>query len=290
MRIGNIVTGICLITMILFSCNSGVEIENTPAERLLCVSGSVSPQDSVLYINVFKGLRIGALINPDSAQVVNAQVTISDGEQSVTLLYSAEKKIYKAANPFLNISAGTTLHLNVTAPGQQAVEALAVIPPKPSQVVLEGKRSDGNYDFTVKWNNENAHKFYNVWANVKGEIKTTHQNQTSIYPLYANIETPDGNIYFPSDKQNTGPNEEHGTVGLAYLATSDEVILNLTVANMDETFFRFYQSYGDYQTWLDNSREFIPNFREPMPIFSNIKNGTGYFSAYNSVSVNVKIK
>lgn len=290
MRIDSVSIQIGLITLMLFGCDSGVEIENTSAEKLLCVSGSISPQDSMIYINVFKGRKIGALIRSDSAQVENAQVIISDGTKTAKLLYNPKDQIFEAANPFLNSSAGTTLHLNVTAPGQQAVEATAVIPPKPFQVIIESSRSDANYVFKVKWNNDSGHKFYNVWADVQGEIKSVNQNKVYIYKLYANIDTPDGNVYFPSDKQNTGPNEENGKIDLAYLATSNEVILNLTVANMDETFFRFYQSYDDYQTWLQNSREFIPNLREPMPVYSNIKNGTGYFSAYNSETVKVKIK
>lgn len=291
MGISNVIIGVFLVTLALYSCDSGVEIENTPPEKLLCVSGSISPQDSIIYINVFKGQKIGALIRSDSAMVDNAQVIISDGKKSVNLLYNAEQHIYKVENPFLNIGAGAILYLNVTAPGQQAVEAKAVIPPKPSRVVLEDKRSGDNYNFTLKWNNDNAHKYYDLWADVKGEIEYEYHGKVYRNPLQVNIDTPGDNIYFPSDKQNIGLNEESGTIGNAYYkGTSDEVVLKVTVANMDETFFKFYQSYGNYQTWLENSREFVPNFREPMPIFSNIKNGTGYFSAYNSVTVTVKIK
>ncbi|WP_170118944.1 DUF4249 family protein [Dyadobacter jiangsuensis] len=270
----------------LCGCDTGVQVEDIPPERLLAISSFVSPQDSLIAVYVYKGQKVGSVIKSDSARIRDATVKVSNGSKHVNLSYNQSSKRYEAENLFRNSEPGTILSLEVIAPEQLTAYATAVIPPKPNDVSVKGTRVGKDYLFSVNWENPGSYKFYNVWAEVEGEIRSS----IGIFPLITSIDIPDNSFYFPSDKQASGRNSESGIVNSAYDATSERVVLTVTVANVDDTFFKFYKSFREYQTWLANTSDNLPNFKESVPIYSNIRNGTGYFAAYNSNKKTVSIK
>ncbi|WP_177194003.1 DUF4249 family protein [Dyadobacter sp. SG02] len=275
-----------ICALMICGCNTGVQVEDIPPERLLAISSFVSPQDSMISVYVYKGQKVGSVIKSDSARISDAVVIVSNGSKEINLLYNDSTKRYEAENVFRNSEPGTILSLKVTAPEQLTASATAVIPPKPNAVSVQGARVGKDYLFSVIWENSSSYKFYNVWAEVEGEIRSS----IGIFPLITSIDIPDNSFYFPSDKQASGRNSETGIVNSAYDATSERVVLAVTVANVDDTFFKFYKSFREYQTWLDNTSDNLPNFKESVPIYSNIINGTGYFAAYNSSKEIVYIK
>lgn len=275
-----------ICAFMLCGCDTGVQVEDIPPERLLAISSFVSPQDSLIVVYVYKGQKVGSIIKSDSARIRDAAVTVSNGSKQVNLLYNDSTKRYEAENLFRNSEPGTILSLEVIAPEQLTAYATAIIPPKPNEVSVKGTRVGKDYLFSVIWENPSSYKFYNVWADVEGEIRSS----IGIFPLITSIDIPDNSFYFPSDKQASGRNSETGIVNSAYDATSERVVLIVTVANVDDTFFKFYKSFREYQTWLANTSDNLPNFKESVPIYSNVRNGTGYFAAYNSSKKTVRIK
>ena len=67
---------------------------------------------------------------------------------------------------------------------------------------------------------------------------------------------------------------------------------SFTLANFEESLWKYIRTSSQYDTWLTNAEEssILPVFKEPVDVSNNIKGGFGIFASYNCTdSLIVKI-
>jgi Domain of unknown function (DUF4249) len=65
----------------------------------------------------------------------------------------------------------------------------------------------------------------------------------------------------------------------AFLA--ERVSLKTTFYSMDKNAFNYLATLAEADNWNSNTSGFVPNLREPLPVFSNVSGGVGVFGAVN---------
>ncbi|CAA9283047.1 MAG: hypothetical protein AVDCRST_MAG95-3437, partial [uncultured Adhaeribacter sp.] len=95
----------------------------------LVVTSFISPQDTVLTVQVQKTRPVvGITQNPNQGKIINATVALSDGTQTVPLLYEAQREIYRVKASALLIAAGKTYTLTVSTPDGLSAKGICTVP------------------------------------------------------------------------------------------------------------------------------------------------------------------
>jgi len=269
------------ITISLICCDSGVELEPLPIDNLFSVSSFISPQDTVLTAYLYKARPLGSFSHPDSALVKNALVIIYDDLNRDTLFFSNTLKRYETKKQTLVIEPSKTYFLKVTTPSGAFLNASCIIPPTPALPELSGVQEDNDFSFTVKWDNPTDHKYFTLLTYAEGTYSFEYPFGTQTQQLKARL--VDNYLIFPSDQQKNS-NVFYGILPYAYDATDPK--LSVTIRNVEQTMFQYFEDYRKYEEWdANNSGNLFPSFQEPKPIFTNIEGGVGIFSGYNQSTV-----
>lgn len=270
--------------LLSFSCDSQVEGEIVPIEELISVSSVISPQDSIFHAYVFHAGALGAVSNSHTSAVKDAQVIISDGFVGDTLIYNDERKRYEVKRKNLIIESMKSYFLTIKTASGKILKADCSIPPSPEVPEIKGKREQEDYVFTINWNNLTGFKYFTLALVAEG--KFTYASPEGMRTVLLSARLLEGTC-FPS-KNQLDVNIYDGIVPAAYLAKKPR--LRVVLRYIEEDLYHYLVSYKKYEEWQsDNEGNLIPNFREPLPIHSNIDGGVGIFAGYNQSIANIDI-
>lgn len=328
-----IIIALFLLNFGLFSCETIVDdipLSRFPAiKEKLVLTSFISPQDTTIYVKVtissplfgeYKTQSSGYFVaNGDTIYyggkdntITNAIVTLSSGNQSVTLPYQTKNKLYAISAKAFKIEAGKTYTLKATTK-DYAVEASTTIPLESAKIedyvaipitrqttyyssnqVGQQRDTLNGYEVEFSWRDIAQQKnFYKIWGEVQFSIevpviknnaisyqalKFTNNAYWSNQQLYLTDENQDGAII--STEKSEILNYFTPKVilnGKTYKArpSASGSKLTLQLANLSKEFYDYQLSLFKFQDAESNP------FAEPAPVFSNVKNGLGCFAGYN---------
>lgn len=330
----SIIIALFLLNFGLFSCETIVD--DIPLSRFpeirekLVLTSFISPQDTTIYVKVtissplfgvYKTQNSGFYVaNGDTVYyggkdntVTNAIVTLSSGNQSVTLPYQTKNKLYAISAKAFKIEAGKTYTLKATTK-DYAVEASTTIPlenaniesyvAKPvsrpttyysSNQVGQQRDTLNGYEVGFSWKDvAQQNNFYKIGAElnfnfeipiIKNNAITYQTSRGSVNAywnneqLYQTDENQDGAIINTVKTEILNYYLTNRTIfnGKTYKArpSASSSKLTLQLANLSKEFYDYQLSLFKFQDSDSNP------FAEPAPVFTNVKNGLGCFAGYN---------
>jgi hypothetical protein len=275
--------------------DAGVEVPATAPKLVL--SCFLSPQDTVLKVNVSKSVPI--YNNPaDGNQgpwVDDATVTLSDGASTVRLtLIKANTGEYTTRATNLPILSGKTYYLNVSAPGGFQAEAFCTIPAQAhdavSSIRLDSTLVEGGigkeYSLSVEWQDAPGEgDYYRLFAERPSSIQWGYNPN--------DLEKPDTLYYSINFEQGDEYTRDLGQEGRKFLVKNGKFVslfdpsgmgntdglerkINVVLLTTDRGYFEYHRALKNYVG--DNP------FSEPILLFSNVKGGLGIMSGYQRVT------
>lgn len=276
-------TYLLLYLVTLIACDPGIDPTIIDIDKLYSVNSFISPQDSTHRVYLYRASLLGEIANISKAVTRNALVILSDGQTEDTLSLNATAEYYETNTHNVTVREFNTYFLMVKIEGTGLITSKCTVPPEPLKPEFSGTRSDNNYDFEISWKNPQRHRYFVVSASAEGNYLA----DTPVGQLNLKLRAELQERAFPSNNQGEA-NVKTGTVANAFL--SNEPKLTGTIWYVDENMFNYYSTWGEYDTWIVNASEAVPNFRDPKPIYSNIMGGIGVFAASNSASTTMTIK
>ncbi|MFN4145194.1 MAG: DUF4249 domain-containing protein [Runella sp.] len=267
--------GICLC-----NCQSGVEVARIAPDELISVSSFLSPQDTLIRVNVLRGRALNTTARVDSALIRDAQVIITSHGQNIQLTYNEALRCYVTTPKSLPIKPSERYHLRVKV-GSKLCTASCQIPENPIQPTIQPQREEDHFIGILDWPSTPLPRFFTLTYELRDVIFKPQLGSTR--GPYTGFLTDN---LFDRQKQNTQALELR--VFNAYKA--ERISLRIVYQALDEPTFRYLKTYRDFDNWRSNTSGFIPNLREPQPVFSNIEGGVGIFGGYNQTVLNFKIK
>lgn len=241
---------IFITTLTLFTaCQKVVDADGLlDIEETVYITSYISPQDTVLRVNVSRALpAIGTPLsvrdqeaNQAKFLITNAQVTISDeAGHSTTLFYSEEKNTYLAAASALSVLSNQRYFLKVLIEGKE-FNATCTIPTKISEINERINLRDGNFgrqevDINLSFQDILGKKNFYVLG---GLVETTVQYEGEEPQVF------DFALFFDSDEFLSDNLEDGGVLNgnsISYVGNDVEVLgtkIILQVANVEETLFQ----------------------------------------------------
>jgi len=264
--------------VLLTACNPGVDTDFIPPSNLVAVSAALSPQDSLLAVYLYRGQPLGKVVSAEQTVERGAMVELSDGTRAVRLTYQPARLRYERPAAELPILAGNAYFLTVKTADGIALKSQCRVPPAVTDLRIAGTQQPNDFEFEVTWTAPPGQPF--AWV----EGLTTSSGPTSYGDVrFDGTGGPDFVGALLTDEQRSGKNTLTGRV----LGTTRRkpLSLNIEVLNLDPALHRFLVDTRDLNTFNANTDGFIPTFREPRPVASNVEGGVGIFSAYNQSEV-----
>jgi|GEM_PF-1716226 len=280
-----LLAGLSLLAL-LPACDPGVEGPGIPPDRLVAVSSFISPQDSLLTVYVIRGQAIGGKIQDEAAVISDAVVELSDAVNRVPLGYNPTTKRYETPAGRLPIRAESTYFLTVTTFDRQRLTSQCRVPVAPTNLRLESNPQSRDIEFEAIWEVPAG----NPYALLQFVTPPLNPNTGPFIDGNVRLDVP-GNFTignYLTDSQQSGRNVIQGRVLDATRWPGNS--LRMEVANLEASLHRYLTDYRDLSTWNNNTDGFIPSFREPKALYSNIEGGIGIFAAYNRSELVQKIK
>lgn len=304
------------LATVLWDCGS-LRNEVNPAflnneTAKVVVNGFLSPQDTVLAIKLTRsqtvlGDSVGTVVYGDD--IPNATVTVSTGDRSVQLTYSARLGYYRASVSQFPIVAGQTYRLVVQTPSGYRAESSCSIP---GPVAIETVALDSTAD--TRLNRFGARRFYTTirWRDPVG-IPNFYQLR-GLFQFVGNCTTCPEYASGAPRLITTTTRFDAGSVGLttdaevdgslilsprAYLTGWRNYVNNpdgsfptlFKTANIRMDLLNVEQTYYRYQNAIQRQSQTGGNpFAEPVLIPSNIQGGLGCFAGYNQSSITARLK
>ena len=257
------------------ACNSGVENQVLTPQNLVSVSSLISPQDSIVRVFVYQGKTLGEIANASQAVIKDAKLSIADENVSRDLVFSAKTNSYEISNQVLKVMASKTYRLQVITATGIVLKASCTVPPTPAEVVIDGIKDGNDFVFNLNWppvDNTAYFSFDFELTDVvfKPRLGVTFGPQLALFfggtqSLFNNKDRPNKPI-------------ERKVVN-AFVA--EKISLKTAFFSMDENTFKYLSTKADANNWNANTSGFVPNLREPQPVFSNVEGGVGVFGGYN---------
>ncbi len=270
-----------LIWGFLSACDSGVEIERIATDKLVAVSSFISPQDSVVSVNVYRGKALGEIARSDNAVVSDAKVSMSDGVKNYDLKYNSKSNRYEIDNAILKVTTLKTYSLQVITTDGIILKSSCQVPATPSDFEIKGYRKGNDYVFGFDWPTNSQIRYFTYNVELVDVKFTPKLGATSGPSLDFTFGLP---IYDSNNNKQT--NIERIVTG-AYSA--DKVSLQVKFNSLDPNLYKYLKTKSEADIWSANSNEFVPNLKEPQPVFTNIVGGVGVFGAYSQVVKTVVI-
>lgn len=264
-----------IMGLLLTACDSGVEIQNLMPQNLVSVSSLISPQDSVVRVYVYQGKALGDIARADSAVIKNAKVSIADDNAVSVLVFNSKTNAYEINNQVLKVMASKVYRLQVVTATGITLKAGCTVPPTPADVLIDGVKEGNDFLFNLNWPPLDKTEYFTfnftlVDVIFKPRLGATFGPQMSLFSTLTR------NLFNNKDRPNK-PIESR--VINAFVA--EKVSLKTTFYSMDESTFKYLSTKADANNWNSNTSGFVPNLREPQPVFSNIEGGVGIFGGYN---------
>jgi hypothetical protein len=256
-----------------------------------------------------------------SNNITDAVVTLSTGNQSVAIPYNSKLQYYTIPISRFKIEAGKTYILKAKSKNLE-VEASTTVPLE--NIKIENFKIDSvgrintfqkdtsrGYEVSFNWRDiagkQNFYRTKGNWdylmeyprikrVNNQEVVEYEARNQNSIFrwdndssPLksYINdeksdgktIDSPNGFVYESKSYSSTNGSKLYPSRIKKGVSTLQIELLNIS------------KEYYDYATSLAKSNEASDNpFAEPVPIYTNVKNGLGCFAGFNQSVLVLKVK
>jgi len=279
-------------TMFCFTSGCVRDAKNvklTQTEPKLVVTSFISPDDTILKVKITKSKPVLGQQDPFGyvRPVSDAQVSISDGSQTVTLTFDDSLQSYTFPMQGLPnfIKAGGTYFLSASTPDGKSVSASTTVPinkvDASTAIITFREFTDGGFtrdviDFTF-FDIPNEENFYRVEAYL---VTNDNSNRNSVEEVYFNYDEEDSRYNLYKDQNRNGKEFKivegnYNYYGQSPSSGSQEIFVNV---------YNTSRAYYDYHKSIDSFQGDDP-FSEPVLIYSNIKNGLGIFASYNTVQV-----
>ncbi|MES2731674.1 MAG: DUF4249 domain-containing protein [Bacteroidota bacterium] len=246
---------------------NNAKIPYTPG---LVVESFICPQDTVIQVKVRRKEPTVGIVEEGKDKydaVADAQVTLSDGSNTVTLAY--DKFLgYQIKASQLPISPGKTYFLKVSSPDGLSTEASCTVP----MAVVDTNR----VELLVEFDKKKQPKIIVRWPDFPGEV-----NYYSIFELetYAASNLHELRYYSISDEGQDGAWLSQ-RVGFKRSEAGYEVVL--FICNTDRHYYEFHRTLAIQAQNRDNP------FAQPSPLYTNIQGGLGVFAAYNRAALSIE--
>lgn len=285
------------ISVAFFSCGTLVNDVNPDllprSDSKLVVHGYLSPQDTVIAINVYYSSQlIGGsqdiyVFSRPAVSLPDAVVTLTHQGKSVTIPYDAKNGIYNLKANAMPIVEGQTYELKVIRNGETAESSCTV----PKAVAIQRIRQDSvdskvlpkEYLYHIVWEDPAGQaNFYRVGGYVfqtrRNQITpTTFSDIPTIQPLNFRENNRTGE-FITDERTNgilmvSGPGRFTVNNGSGSTSVLTNQYVELALLNCEKTYYDYHLAVRNF----DGNNPFA----EPSLIPSNIKNGLGCFAAYN---------
>lgn len=266
----------------IVSCNSGVEVERISPTDLIAVSSLISPQDSVVRVNVYQGKALGEIVRSDAAIITDAKVAIEEGGIIRILVFDAKTNSYSISNQELKVAPSKQYKLQVTTKSGLVLKAVCIVPPNPDMVIIKGLQEGNDYIFNLEWPVLDKVAFFTFSFDLTDVIFKPQLGASSGPSLGF---TTGSNLFNNNDRPSKLIESK---VFNAFRA--EKVSLKTTFYSLEGNAFNYLKTKTDAYNWSSNTSGLIPNLREPQPVFSNIQGGVGIFGAYNQAITITPIK
>lgn len=278
-----------LIFLVIESCTKKADIDLPTADEKLVVTCFISPGDSVLSAVVRTSkLKYGVIDtarrNKIYQDIENANVSISDGVNSIILPFNTDEYFYKASTANFPIVSEKKYFLTVSTPDGKKVTATTIVPSEKLLIELcevNEKKSDSMFiEFDV-----------NVTV---GDIA----NQTNYVGLYVqnfhSTSLTEPYLYNQGYLTSFGSFDTDEFVSKTkYVFSSQNFIYEsmritsafsyVSVLNCNKEFYLYNKSVQDASGGGGP-------FADPVMIYSNIEGGFGCFGAFVVSTLNKKIR
>ncbi len=275
-----------LLSLCLISCEDYVDIDIPSQEKKIAAYCFLSPQDTLIRVWVFESMPLFGTTSdqPSDAVVQNATVTLSNGNNTVTIPYNTTELKYQLHASQFPIEAGVTYRLSIEIPGLSGVHSETTVPtntPQFSSYVLtdypgaNGNTGSKRFLLNMKWQD-----FFQETNYYSIKIQNTYHQQVTGQPDYYQS--------FPVYQQYF---KDEGRDGTTIQSTADiETWLYESGENNIEKNFVAYllncsKDYYLFHLSVENGSSGDDPFSEPTLTYSNIVNGLGCFASFNGSSV-----
>ena len=305
-----------LLAMLLTSCESLVtnipESKLPQADSKLVVQSVISPQLPFINVVVTESVPLFSKSDATEKRLKNATVRLSDGTNEIIIPYNSENNLYSLEQSRFPISAGKTYTLRVSD-GKREVRGECTIPAK-SPVIKSYK-----LDTLVL---DNAHyadtaiTLKLTWQDIAGDtnyykVDAVVDLEQSVYSKAAadqfkekrisntfpfNWEWQQGQKEFFSDNKLDGTLFTSST-GKVSLPLDQKMLLNgkeqklpskTKIKSLVASVFNIDKHYFKYSESVDLRHNSENPLSEPVPLYTNIIGGYGFFAAYNATQLKVK--
>ena len=263
--------------VLLTACNPGVDTAFIPPSNLVAVSAALSPQDTLLAVYLYRGQPLGKVLPEEQTVERNATVELSDGTRTVRLTYQPARLRYERPAAALPILAGNAYFLTVKTADGIALKSQCRVPPAVTDLRIAGTQQPNDFEFEITWTAPPDQPF--AWVRGRTASASTTGPNFSGNVRFDGTGGPDFVRAWLTDQQRGGRNTLTGRVLDA--ARRKPLLLNIEVLNLEPALHRFLVDTRDLNNFNANTDGFIPTFREPRPVASNVEGGVGIFAAYN---------
>ncbi|WP_080053884.1 DUF4249 domain-containing protein [Spirosoma aerolatum] len=282
------------LSIALFSCNSMRE-EVVPQElssqsTKLVVDCFISPQDSLLTAKVSRSRPILDDQSAKTVDISNATVLLSDGSNSVKLVYNAQQGIYSIKAQKLVIREGGTYTLTVSTPDGKQVLATTTVP---KAVALKSIQIDSSLQAGAVQKDFRLIGNWQAGADTYFRVKGSFRGIRYGAPVNASYESPQiipflmatnslGLVECPAKAASLLASASLGDGSFKKLYRSTQITMNLLHVDA---------AYYAYHVRLDQQLQANSNpFAEPVTIPTNIQGGLGCFGSYSQTALSIMIK
>ncbi len=279
------------LTVLLGACEkevTGIKLPESDAK--LVVNSFISPQDTAWRVTLYQSVPTLGVREPTSSGVAGALVTVTDGNQTVTLPNQGDA-LYELPTSDFPVVAGRTYTLRVQAPDGKTVEAACTVPGAPEDFGLvidslpDANGARTRYYLRLNWTDAGGQEnYYRLAGEIRREWKEVPANAPpTLYPLSINWEGET----FLDDKGKDGqtmysPKGELWALGPG--STNTRVYLQASLLHTDRHYYQYHLSARNAIRNRDNP------FAEPTLVYSNVTGGLGIFAAYNRTTFSMQLR
>lgn len=251
------------------SCTNDAEVEVPTEDKKLAISCFISPSDAMIRCLVGHSLPIYGTNEFDFPIVTDAEVVISNGEVSASLVYDEASQYYLLDQTLMPIEAGRTYTLRVSsaefgvATSSTTIPAVAAVPQEATATL---DVQDNSFGFNYRYANKLA------WLDPQPSLFNYYQVSARMYGVANGSPTE---IEMGLELINDGSLDDGKIISRSDLFHSDSlaeavVVFKLLTCNKD-----YYEFHRTAYSQGNNSP-----FTEPVIMYDNVENGFGCFGGY----------
>lgn len=260
---------IFILVSLLSSCEKDANVKLPAIEPKLVVSCLIYPQNPLTQVALSKSIPIYNSNETYSYKAVTgATVIISDGSSSWILPFDTAHQTYALDSVQLKIKANTSYTLSVSTADGKSVEASTTVPSQNTTLTYTTSfdTQSNHYKFRGTWQDpESGGDYYRL------EVGRDQNSSTWYYADAVDL----------TDEDNSG-GRISTTLELTYYSSGDTTYASLLSASSE--FYNFFSRVKNRGFSVDGGL-----LTEPMPMYTNIKNGLGIFAGFNRYKVKVNI-